>query len=582
MQCYGRNSKGSCRRPMRCLVYILGALLVGASAASAATVDYQVSADGDDATVHGAGGSYPPSYTSCVATVGIQKYFFSDYFLDVALLKWTTNLPVGAVITAARLKLPVSAAVTSDGRNLQGDYYNWGASCDGSDGGEGTTALSTSGNCGATCSLTGWIAGGTNVFELDNVSSIPTNGTAYLRLSISGGAPTGNNQVTFIAHETNPAQAAILEIDYTVGSTATATETATHTETPTVTMTATGNTPTVTVTPTHTETPTHTATPAATSTAHTVSIDIPIAAAGNDDTVHGAGGSWQPVYSSCSTGTVITKQLFNDYFVDTTLLSFVVSLPGDAVITGGRLKGFVTGLASDDARGVDADYHNWMPTCDTGDGGEGTTALSSGGACGASCVISNLLNNSWNTFELDNAPANIPINGTVGFRLNVTGAAPTGNDFVYFTSYEIDPTKAFILELDYTTSTGATETPTETATATPAPPTATATITQTGTVTPTASRTRTFTPTIPSIAVPTATPTRDLICATVTPQITPTATLGPILEFIAPPSTVGPTQTPTITETVVPSVTPTHTPVFTPRMRTPGTPGARNRPYEFE
>jgi hypothetical protein len=169
---------------------------------------------GDDGQVAGtSSASYPGAYGSCylnATNTGVARNLSGGkYQVNQGLLQWDTSaLPDNAMVTSAALTIWSSSVTDTDSRNLQGEWFNWGATCNASDwtpaGGTGAFSLANS-------TIT---AGAFNTIALDAVYNVSRTGRTYLRLSQSGGLPTGINRVVFDAFESTKRPGPSLQVCY--------------------------------------------------------------------------------------------------------------------------------------------------------------------------------------------------------------------------------------------------------------------------------------------------------------------------------------------------------------------------------
>lgn len=121
-----------------------------------------------------------------------QRYYravYSQFWIYNTLLKFdTSTLPDSATIQSAVLKVNVKQTGNTDIRNYRGEYYVFaGTDADyTSDGSTGTTAFDV---------LLSSVHTGNNNLVLTNLGSISTTGITGFRLHITGGSPTGDNNV---------------------------------------------------------------------------------------------------------------------------------------------------------------------------------------------------------------------------------------------------------------------------------------------------------------------------------------------------------------------------------------------------
>jgi len=155
--------------------------------------------------------SYPGVFNYCdgVGTEGqVKKNFLtSQYRTRVILLAFDTSTLTGENVTDAEYHIRFSSGgiTNTDSRNLNIEWYDWGGTCDSAD---WTTLVGTDAATVALSSLTA-DSSTYNEIALSAPENVNTEGTTYLRLGISGDAPTGANSAnTFgstklvVTHET--------------------------------------------------------------------------------------------------------------------------------------------------------------------------------------------------------------------------------------------------------------------------------------------------------------------------------------------------------------------------------------------
>lgn len=178
-----------------------------------------IAAATDDGGGYKTGASYPPT-SAYVTEDGVVCYAYKSNVnneVDCGYFRFdTSGIPDDATIDSATIEFLVTGIANPDGRNFVGDYYDFGGEAsvaadwiaDPSSGG-GTLAFSV--DIGTLTSDT------REPISLQNVSSINKTGYTGIRIGISGGQPTGTNQVAVIAYENvaNPGEEAILTVNYT-------------------------------------------------------------------------------------------------------------------------------------------------------------------------------------------------------------------------------------------------------------------------------------------------------------------------------------------------------------------------------
>jgi len=161
--------------------------------------DIYVAASGDDGSCYKSDTSYPPGGSITAedsAPIFAPQRTFStpSYGVTVGLIRFdTSSIPDGATITSASLFLYVNGVNNGDTRNVQGEYYssaNWPV-----DTSDYTVTPASDAFSVALSTIT---ASQYNEFPLTNPdSNISKTGYTGFRLHISGGAPSGTNNVSF-------------------------------------------------------------------------------------------------------------------------------------------------------------------------------------------------------------------------------------------------------------------------------------------------------------------------------------------------------------------------------------------------
>jgi hypothetical protein len=195
---------------------------VVAAVSSSGSLTFVVGAGPDDGDVRvnnmGTGLGYPPATAPSASDsrtsfqVRRSGPIFNGYEISDGLLRFDTSaLPDNAVVTSAVLRLWVQSRTSADNRDLVAEWYpgsSWPI-----DGADWTaTASSTASTGGGLQSLT---VGAFNDLALMGLSSISTTGYTGLRLHVSGGQPTGENNAVIAAFEAGSATAARLVVNYT-------------------------------------------------------------------------------------------------------------------------------------------------------------------------------------------------------------------------------------------------------------------------------------------------------------------------------------------------------------------------------
>jgi hypothetical protein len=187
---------------------------------STAPAVFNVLASGDDGVVSGSGASWPPS-ASAAPTNGTELFAIKwlnagTYHLYVPLMRFDTSaLPDGATVTAATLRLYIIARDgDADDRSLSAGWYassNWPI-----DTGDFITGDATDAHSGT--DLTGISAAASLDLALTNLTNISKTDYTGLRLTITGGAPTGQNNITIAAIDHTTSPEAQLFVTYSEGA----------------------------------------------------------------------------------------------------------------------------------------------------------------------------------------------------------------------------------------------------------------------------------------------------------------------------------------------------------------------------
>lgn len=271
---------------------------------------------------------------------------------------------------------------------------------------------------------------------------------------------------------------------FTPTLTPTNTPTRTFTDTPTVTRT---QTPTITNTATVTQTPTPTLGAGCTPFAAT-----PVA----DEETFGLSDAWPPTFIACGPGYSFGSEPVQDYSdpnysVAPRIITFDASAfpDGAGYFAAAWLAMTVDSVVDTDERTIQGEWYAYDGTCEEADytHDPGTTAFSTGGACGTACDLDNITAGA-HSVTLD-APSTLSDTGTTTIRFGISdGAPPTGPNAVAV------PNSGVVLNAQWCPFTPS------------ATPTVTNTVTPTITNTPTITQTPTATPTRTATATPTRTP----------------------------------------------------------------------------
>lgn len=170
------------------------------TASTSTTVSIAASAD-DNYLISDGLGVYPPGFgavgVGTETTLPIRRGFVGGYWTQDAYLRFDTSaLPDQISPDTATLSCYVTAKVDADARNLVAEWYTWSSSITAKDYANDAKTTAHSGT--AIAAIT---TGAVNNFTLQNLHRIVKSGYTGLRLSISGGAPAGDNGVTIASQD---------------------------------------------------------------------------------------------------------------------------------------------------------------------------------------------------------------------------------------------------------------------------------------------------------------------------------------------------------------------------------------------
>ena len=158
-------------------------------------IEIAIASSSDRKSLFGTNATYPPLIANGAEanlTKAQNQLSGGSYRVEVALLRFLVQLPVDAVLTDAQLRLTLTSRTNADGRNLIGNWYAW----------SGLPTIpdpdwTNSPSSGAfSIPLSSLTSPGTNDISLSGfMAHIKKNGFAGLRLGISGGQPTGINEI---------------------------------------------------------------------------------------------------------------------------------------------------------------------------------------------------------------------------------------------------------------------------------------------------------------------------------------------------------------------------------------------------
>ncbi len=161
------------------------------------TVSMPILATADDAYLQRTGTAYPPEnatgLTDNTFVISIMKHS-TLFIVRTGILRWDRGvIPTGSGrVTAGTLTLAVSLKASADARSLQAEWYTLATPGTISTADYTPTAAGTAG----TWTIASLTAGVDNVLAL-NVAGFPTTGEIGIRLHITGGAASGENNVEF-------------------------------------------------------------------------------------------------------------------------------------------------------------------------------------------------------------------------------------------------------------------------------------------------------------------------------------------------------------------------------------------------
>lgn len=157
------------------------------------TSTFSIASDINDAYVYKSSGIYPPaasaSLTDAGSVIDIHRSWDVNYIISNGLLAWnTSSLPDDATVQSAILRVFIKFKSSANSRTITAD---WGPLA------FTATDYSETAQTGALSgvTITSLVSSATNDITLQNVSNISKTATTYLRLHVSGGQPTGLNNV---------------------------------------------------------------------------------------------------------------------------------------------------------------------------------------------------------------------------------------------------------------------------------------------------------------------------------------------------------------------------------------------------
>jgi hypothetical protein len=185
-----------------------------------AQATFSVAASGDDGYTQTSAGTYPPGGTVTVNTNGITAFVANNletvtYIVRNGHLRFnTSSLPNDATVSAATLRLFTRASSygDTDARNLIGEWSDPGVI----DSADHTT---TPGSDAFSVDLTSVDhADATYDIPLTTPTNVNLTGYTGFRIGISGGEPTGINQLVFSTLDHTTQAEPVLIVEYTAPS----------------------------------------------------------------------------------------------------------------------------------------------------------------------------------------------------------------------------------------------------------------------------------------------------------------------------------------------------------------------------
>lgn len=181
-----------------------------------------------------------------------------------------------------------------------------------------------------------------------------------------------------------------------------------------------------------------------------------IAAGADDGHVEGAGvtaSGYPPAYDSADPASDNFRTLSllsgGSYYYDESLLRFDTSALGaGAVVSAATLTIYALSKVDTDSRSIQGEYHTWTPAM-----GAGNYTTTPGDTAFTAVTIASITTSAEHVFTLTNL-GSINVTGYTGFRLSVTGAAPTGDNRVTWEGYDAAGTNHAHLDVTWTLPTG--------------------------------------------------------------------------------------------------------------------------------
>lgn len=190
----------------------------GIAAAVPITVTFTITTDAGDSSGYYSHTAYPPQtsggYTVFTPSVWIARSLIgATYYTSNGYFRFdTSSIPDTATITAATLRVYQESITVNndDSRSITGDWYDFGGTDTSADWADtGTAAFAAIG----ISTLNG--VGDKDISLLNPDANVNKSGFTGIRTHITGGQPTGNNDVYLAANEHASNPAARLLVTYT-------------------------------------------------------------------------------------------------------------------------------------------------------------------------------------------------------------------------------------------------------------------------------------------------------------------------------------------------------------------------------
>ena len=161
---------------------------------------FSIAASADDTNLFRTGVTYPPSTTdggNQNANTFLDVRKSTGFETHIMFLKFnTSSLPDAATVTGASLKLYADSKASADARDVNFEWYTWTTPAHPTDWADvvGTTA--------AVVTVASITTGAVNTIALSSPGeNVNKTGNTTLRFGLSGGQPTGSNEIFFIAFD---------------------------------------------------------------------------------------------------------------------------------------------------------------------------------------------------------------------------------------------------------------------------------------------------------------------------------------------------------------------------------------------